>query len=236
MATSSTAAEAPSGSAPLHSDHIICSSDPAEASHTVTQPASKDQIASQEGTQTKRRSSRRHVGNSNVAQPAVAAAAVAAGEQQHSTDQTPQASSKPFDAQGEPPLDKDTAAEVTRASAGRSSFRDSARKEAVRLQAQSEVHGEQTGREQGVAPPAAAAAAAGGSSAARWTRAGSVGRTDVKESSEKPSGSQEKQTDVEQGAAGEPFGSERDRRILARRQHAAAKSKSSKPGRGRSCA
>lgn len=235
MVTSSTAAEAPAAqqasNTALRSDHVVSSSDAAEASHIVTQPVSKDHNISQEGTHMKRRSSRRHAGNTNTAQPAVAAAAASAGELQHSTDKSPQAGSKPLDAQGATPDATSRVAEVTTASAGRSSFRESARKEAARLQTQSEAHGvEQTRQEQVAAPHAAAA----GSSAARWTRAGSVGRTHVKESSGTPSGSQERQSAAEQGGAGEPASSERDRRLVARRQQqAAAKPKSSRSGRGR---
>lgn len=246
-ATSSTAVEAPAAqlasTAPLHSQHSISTADatPAEANVTVTQPASKSQSAGQEcpqgknvdkgQSQAKRRSSRRHVGSTNDAQGSSAVAAAApAGDQQQNTDKANQNSSKLSDVQETTPDDTERMAEAAPASAGRSAFRESARKEAERLQTQSEVRGEQAGQEQ----VAASHPAAAGSSVGRRTRSGSVCRGDMKASitAGEPSGSHEKHNDAEQSLAGEVIGSERDKRLSARRQQAALKPKS-KLGRGR---
>ena len=250
-ATSSTAVEAPAArqatTAPLHSQQSVSTSNaaPAEANLTVAQPASKGQTGNKEASQAKtvgkdqsqakRRSSRRHVGGINDAQGscAVAAegAAASAGDQQQSTDKANQHSSKLPDVQGATPDDTERVAEAAPASAGRSAFRESARKEAGRLQTQSEVLGEPAGQDRNVAAPHPAAA---GSSAGRRTRSGSVGHSDMKASitAGEPSGSHEKHSDAGQSLAGEVVGSDRDKRLSARRQPAALKPKS-KLGRGK---
>lgn len=243
-ATSSTAEEAPAAqeatTALLHSQHSISASDatPAEAHHTVTQPASQSQTIIKEtsqaksvgtdGSQARRRSSRRHASSINVgqAQPALpAVAAASAGDLQQSTDKAKQDSSKVSDVQEATLDDFHRVTEAAPASAGRSAFRESARKEADRLQTQSEVRSERTGQEQ---------VAAAGSLAARRTRSGSVGRGDMTASiiAGELSGSHEKQSDAEQSRAGGRVGSTRDKRLAARRQQAAPKLKP-KLGRGR---
>ena len=226
--------------APLPHQTSVSISDaiPAEVNHTVTQHASnQSQIGSQAGNQVrsggkdqskaKRRSSRHHAGSSSTAQaPSAVATAVAAleGDQQQSTDKTNQDSSKLPHPQGTmppPPDDTKRVAVAAPAAAGRSAFRESARKEADRLQTQSEVRGDPARQEQIAAPHPAFV----GPSAGRRTRSGSVGRADMKAlaTAGAPSGSHEKQSDVEQSVAGEVVGSERDKRVSARRLQAAPK-------------
>ena len=231
--------------APLHSQHSINTSDatPAEANHTVTQPVSKSPAVSKEcsqaksagkdQSQAKRRSSRRHAGSMSAAQaPTAVAAAIpaSAGDQQQSTDKADQDSSKLSHVQGATPGVTERVAEAAPASAGRSAFRESARKEAVRLQVQSEVRGEEAGQQQ----VAAHLPASVGTLAARRTRSGSAGRADTKASitAEEPSGSHARQSGAEQSVAGEVLGSERDKRLSARRQQAAPKP-TAKLGRGK---
>ena len=102
------------------------------------------------------------------------------------------------------------------------------------LPALSEVHPAQTGVEQVARPHAAAAPLIG-----RRTRAANVGRGNSKASItvQEPTGSQERQSDAEQSMAsdsiGDRAGSERNKRLSARRQRAAPKP-TSRLGRGQS--
>lgn len=120
-----------------------------------------------------------------------------------------------------PPDDTKRVAVAAPAAAGRSAFRESARKEADRLQTQSEVRGDPARQEQIAAPHPAFV----GPLAGRCTRSGSVGCADMKAlaTAGAPSGSHEKQSDAEQSVAGEVVGSERDKRVSARRLQAAPK-------------